>query len=86
MLKAEGWMYVVLAGKWKKYGSHMEAFRKFAGKMGSALLEETERCVRVVVSEPTADTATDQGGDQNSRSGAARAARSITQADVQNGG
>lgn len=71
VLKAEGWMYVALAGKWKKYGSHKDAFREFAGDMGSALVEETERYVRVVVPEPTPTPQRTESGDQNSRSGAA---------------
>ena len=57
-LKAEGWMYVALAGRYAKYANHEAAFADFAERVGTALVQETEDYITHALTQ----TATTQPG------------------------
>jgi hypothetical protein len=56
-LKAEGWMYVGLAGRYARHQDHRLAFPDFAERVGTTLVQETEDYIAraVAPSPPPAD-------------------------------
>jgi Protein of unknown function (DUF4231) len=56
-LKAEGWLYVALAGPYACYPDHEQAFTDFASRIGSALVQETDDYIsRALVQSPPAQS------------------------------
>lgn len=56
-LKAEGWLYVALAGPYSRYADHERAFPDFAARIGSALVQETEDYIsRALTQSPPAQS------------------------------
>ncbi len=51
-LKAEGWMYVALAGRYAGYADHDAAFTDFADRIGSALVRETDDYISHALAQP----------------------------------
>lgn len=51
-LKAEGWLYVALAGPYACYPDHDRAFPDFAARVGSALVQETEDYISRAIGQP----------------------------------
>jgi hypothetical protein len=50
-LKAEGWMYVGLAGRYAPYPDHQLAFPYFAERVGATLVQETEEYITQAIAQ-----------------------------------